>query len=197
MLFAANRLAIQPRCAPALRARCPVAACAAGTRRTAQIHVAPQSRALLFGVMYRPGGQPGLRFSFQTFDAGCVVTVFQPITRRRFAAIAAVLGQLTTQIKNLLRLGCYHFVKLSDPAQSRVEEVFKSSRLVHSNTDSEKSSQRHEIQTTTKNSCAQWPRRLTSKLTKTRYRLGCLGVTKKQDVSQFHVNNDERPFSDK
>jgi hypothetical protein len=38
--------------------------------------------------------------------------------------------------------------------------------LVHSTTDSEKSSQRHEIQTTTENSCARWPRRLTSKLTK-------------------------------
>jgi hypothetical protein len=44
--------------------------------------------------------------------------------------------------------------------------LFKSSNLVHSTTDSEKSSQRHKIQTTTENSCAHWPRRLTSKLTK-------------------------------
>ena len=36
--------------------------------------------------------------------------------------------------------------------QSRGEELFKSSNLVHSITDSEKSSQRHEIQTTTENS---------------------------------------------
>ena len=56
--------------------------------------------------------------------------------------------------------------QLGDPAQSRGEELFKSSNLVPSTTDSEKSSQRHEIQTTTENSCAQWPRRLTSKLTK-------------------------------
>jgi hypothetical protein len=77
--------------------------------------------------------------------------LLQPIARRRFAAIVAILGQLTTQINNLLRLGSYQFFKLSDPAQSRVEEVFISSNLVHSTTDSEKSSQRHEIPTTHKN----------------------------------------------
>ena len=88
--------------------------------------------------------------------------LLQPITRRRLAAITAVLGQLTTQIRILLR----HARQRGDPAQSRGEELFKSSNLVHSTTDSEKSSQRHEIQTATENSCAQWPRRLTSKLTK-------------------------------
>jgi hypothetical protein len=53
--------------------------------------------------------------------------------------------------------------------------LFKSSNLVHSTTDSQKSSQRHEIQTTTENSCAQWARRLTSKLTKKPLAAGVLG----------------------
>ena len=92
--------------------------------------------------------------------------LLQPITRRRLAAITAVLGQLTTQIRILLRHARQRGFQLGDPAQSRGEELFKSSNLIHSTTDSEKLSQRHEIQTTTEDSCAQWPRRLTSKLTK-------------------------------
>jgi hypothetical protein len=77
----------------------------------------------------------------------------------------------------LLRHARKRGFQLGDPAQSRGEQMFKGSNLVHSTTDSEKSSQRHEIQTKTENSCAKWPRRITSKLTKTRYWMGCLGVT--------------------
>ena len=92
--------------------------------------------------------------------------LLQPITRRRLAAITAVVGQLTTQIRILLRHARQRGFQLGDPAQSRGEELFKSSNLVYSATDSEKSSQRHKNQTTTENSCTRWQRRLTSKLTK-------------------------------
>jgi hypothetical protein len=68
--------------------------------------------------------------------------------------ITAVLGQLPTQIRILLRHARQRGFQLGDPAQSRGEELFKGRNLVHSTTDSEKSAQRHEIQTTTENSCA-------------------------------------------
>jgi hypothetical protein len=64
--------------------------------------------------------------------------LLKPITRRRLAAITAVLGQLTPQIRILLRHARKRGFQLGDPVQSCGEEMFKGSNLVHSTTDSEK-----------------------------------------------------------
>ena len=82
--------------------------------------------------------------------------LFKPITRRRFTAISAVLGQLTPQIRILLCHARQRGFQLGDSAQSRGEEMFKGSNLVHSTTDSEKSARRYGIQTRTKASNAIW-----------------------------------------
>ena len=55
--------------------------------------------------------------------------------------------------------------KLSDPAQSRGELLFKGGKPIHATTDPEKSTRRHGIQPGTKTSRAEWQIGLTPKLT--------------------------------
>ena len=102
--------------------------------------------------------------------------LFKPITRRRFTAISAVLGQLTPQIRILLCHARQRGFQLSNSAQSCGKEVFKGSNLVHSTTDSEKVGPALRNSDQNRKFLRQMAKETHIKTDKTRYWLGCLAV---------------------
>ena len=85
---------------------------------------------------------------FATQAARC--RLLQAITRRGLAAITAVPRQLPAKHCILFRHARQPGFQLGDPAQSSGETLFKGGNLIHSNTDSHKSTRRHRILRKTK-----------------------------------------------